>query len=341
MAHDAATPASRTRTGPSPARWRTTPRNSTRSCRRSWLKRPRRAPPTSSSSSSTTSGSARRAPSAVRSTDADRPAAGRRAASTPSSTPPRSARPRGPRCCTGRNHHQRRHGRITGRATRVARLHSSIRPTSATPLPRCCASNGYNTAQFGKCHEVPVWEVRPAGPFDHWPNASRVRAVLRFHGGETDQWTGPGRRAPPPIEPPDDPDYHLMADLADKAIDWIRQQKAIAPDKPFFTYFARGDAHPAPGAAGVGRQVQGQVRPGLGQLREETFARQKAARRHPRRRGADARAGRIRPGTDIADAIERRCPGRWRSTPASWNTPTPRSGRVIDALSELGTSTTR
>jgi arylsulfatase A-like enzyme len=47
--------------------------------------------------------------------------------------------------------------------------YSSVLPNSISPLARTLKLNGYSTAQFGKCHEVPVWETSPVGPFDAWP----------------------------------------------------------------------------------------------------------------------------------------------------------------------------
>ena len=70
-----------------------------------------------------------------------------------------------------------------------------------------------------------------------------------------------------PVEPDRTPEegYHFTEDMTDKAIDWIRQQKALMPDKPFFIYFAPGATHaPHHVAAGVVGQVPGPVRPGLG-----------------------------------------------------------------------------
>ena len=69
---------------------------------------------------------------------------------------------------TGRNHHAVGMGGITEIAT-SAPGYNSIRPNTAAPLAEVLKLNGYATAQFGKCHEVPVWETSPMGPFDSWP----------------------------------------------------------------------------------------------------------------------------------------------------------------------------
>lgn len=69
---------------------------------------------------------------------------------------------------TGRNHHSVGMGGITEIAT-SAPGYNSILPNTASPIGRTLKLNGYSTAQFGKCHEVPVWETSPVGPFDAWP----------------------------------------------------------------------------------------------------------------------------------------------------------------------------
>ena len=70
---------------------------------------------------------------------------------------------------SGRNHHSVGMGVITELAT-AAPGYNSIRPNTCAPLAHTLKLNGYSTAQFGKCHEVPVWETSPAGPFDAWPD---------------------------------------------------------------------------------------------------------------------------------------------------------------------------
>ncbi len=118
---------------------------------------------------------------------------------------------------------------------------SSVRPKSKAPLPEILKLNGYATAQFGKCHEVPVWETSPLGPFDRWPTPGNgFEHFYGFIGGETNQYTPALYEGTTAIEPPRTPEegYHLTEDLTDKAIGWARQQKSLMPDKPFFMYFA-------------------------------------------------------------------------------------------------------
>jgi arylsulfatase A-like enzyme len=87
---------------------------------------------------------------------------------------------------TGRNHHSVGMGGITEIAT-SAPGYNSIRPKATAPLAETLKLNGYSTAQFGKCHEVPVWETSPMGPFDAWPTGSGFEHFYGFIGGETNQ----------------------------------------------------------------------------------------------------------------------------------------------------------
>ena len=146
---------------------------------------------------------------------------------------------------SGRNHHTVGMGGITEIAT-SAPGYSSLRPNSCAPLAETLKLNGYSTAQFGKCHEVPVWEASPMGPFDHWPHpGGGFEYFYGFIGGETNQWYPAIYENTSPVEPWGTPEdgYHFMDDMTDKAIAWTRQQKSLAPDKPFFTYFAPGATH--------------------------------------------------------------------------------------------------
>jgi arylsulfatase A-like enzyme len=180
---------------------------------------------------------------------------------------------------TGRNHHSAGMGNITELAT-SAPGYSSVLPNSISPLARTLKLNGYSTAQFGKCHEVPVWETSPVGPFDAWPTGGGgFEYFYGFIGGEANQWYPTLYEGTTPVEPKKTPEegYHLMVDMTDKAIAWIGQQKALAPDKPFFIYFAPGATHaPHHVPKEWADKYKGKFDQGWDKLREETIARQKA-----------------------------------------------------------------
>jgi arylsulfatase A-like enzyme len=178
---------------------------------------------------------------------------------------------------SGRNHHTVGMGVITEIAT-SAPGYNSIRPNTAAPVAEILRLNGYSTAQFGKCHEVPVWETSAVGPFDRWPTGSGFEYFFGFVGGETNQYRPALYENTTPVEPSETPaeGYHFMIDMTDRAIGWIRQQKALT-DRPFFVYFAPGACH-APHHVPKDwiDRYRGKFDQGWDKLREETFARQKA-----------------------------------------------------------------
>ncbi|RPJ31852.1 MAG: arylsulfatase, partial [Planctomycetaceae bacterium] len=179
---------------------------------------------------------------------------------------------------TGRNHHSAGMGGITEIAT-GAPGYCSVLPNSMSPLAQTLKLNGYSTAQFGKCHEVPVWETSPAGPFNAWPTGGGgFEYFYGFIGGEANQWYPTLYDGTTPIEVKKTPEegYHFMEDMTDKAMAWMSQQKALAPDKPFFAYFAPGATHaPHHVPKEWADKYKGKFDQGWDKLREETFARQK------------------------------------------------------------------
>jgi arylsulfatase A-like enzyme len=179
---------------------------------------------------------------------------------------------------TGRNHHSVNMGAITELAT-SAPGQSSVRPDTAAPLAEILKLNGYATSQFGKCHEVPVWETSPMGPFRQWPTGSGFEYFYGFIGGETNQYFPAIYDGTTPVEPSKTPEegYHFTEDMTDKAIGWVRQQKALMPDKPFFMYYAPGATH-APHHVPIewSAKYKGRFDAGWDAVRDETFARQKA-----------------------------------------------------------------
>jgi arylsulfatase len=168
-------------------------------------------------------------------------------------------------------------GAITEMAT-SAPGNSSVRPKNKAPIAETLRLNGYSTAQFGKCHEVPAWEVSPVGPFDRWPTGSGFEYFYGFVGGEANQYYPGLYEGTTAVEPPRTPEegYTLTEDLADHAITWVRQQKALAADKPFFMYFAPGATHaPHHVPKEWSDKYRGQFEDGWDVLREKIFEQQK------------------------------------------------------------------
>ena len=126
-------------------------------------------------------------------------------------------------------------------------------------------------------HNVPDWMSSQAGPFDLWPSGLGFEYFYGFLGGDSDQWHPALYENTTPIEPYfGKPDYILDHDLADKAIAWMRMQHALAPNKPWFLYYATGTAH-APHHAPKDwiAKYKGQFDQGWDKVREETLVRQK------------------------------------------------------------------
>ena len=180
---------------------------------------------------------------------------------------------------TGRNHHSVGMGVITELAT-AAPGYTSIIPTTCAPLATTLRLNGYSTAQFGKCHEVPVWQTSPMGPFDAWPTGGGgFEYFYGFVGGETNQYYPAIYEGTTPVEPDRTPEegYHFTEDMTDRAIGWVRQQKSLMPDKPFFMYYAPGATHaPHHVPAEWADKYKGRFDGGWDALREVTLERQKA-----------------------------------------------------------------
>ena len=179
---------------------------------------------------------------------------------------------------TGRNHHSVNMGGICEIAT-SAPGYTSVLPKNKAPLPMTLKLNGYSTAQFGKCHEVPVWQTSPLGPFDQWPTGGGgFEYFYGFIGGETNQWYPAIYEGTTTVEPEKTPEegYHFSDDMTNKAIKWTRQQKALMADKPFFMYFAPGACHaPHHVPKEWADKYKGKFDQGWDKLREEIFARQK------------------------------------------------------------------
>lgn len=177
---------------------------------------------------------------------------------------------------TGRNHHQVGSGRVTEMAVAYDG-YTSVIPDSAATLARILKDAGYSTAHFGKYHNIPDFETGPAGPFEHWPTNMGFQHFYGYLGGSTDNYAPALFRGTTAIEAPaDDPEYHLERDLADQAIDWIRQQKSVAPNKPVFVQYANAACHtPHHAPADWIARFAGQFDQGWDALREQSLARQK------------------------------------------------------------------
>jgi arylsulfatase len=143
---------------------------------------------------------------------------------------------------SGRNHHMNNMGGITEIATAFPG-NTGARPANVAPLAEMLRLNGYSTGFFGKNHETAAWEVSPSGPTDRWPTRSGFDKFYGFIGGETDQWAPSLYEGLTRTETPHYPGYNFMTDMTDNAISWMKFQKALTPERPFFMYFAPGAVH--------------------------------------------------------------------------------------------------
>ncbi len=144
---------------------------------------------------------------------------------------------------TGRNHHSVGFGVIGELSTGYPGYNSIIGPESAS-IGEILKDNGYATSWFGKDHNIPTYTYSAAGPFDQWPVGMGFEYFYGFLGGETDQWTPYLYRNTSPVYPwIGKPGYNLTTDLADDAVEHMRELNASAPDKPFFMYYVPGGTH--------------------------------------------------------------------------------------------------
>src|SRR3954449_6826107 len=240
---------------------------------------------------------------------------------------------------TGRNHLSVGMGMITETATSAPGA-SGLRPNTKAPLATTLRLNGYSTAQFGKCHEVPPWQTSPVGPFDAWPSGGGgFETFYGFIGGENNQYYPALYDGTSPIEPETTPEegYHLTEDLADRAIGWIKTQKALAPDKPFFLYFAPGATHaPHHVPSEWSDKYKGRFNQGWDALREEILERQKELGVVPPEAELTARHDEIPAWADMPDELKPVLARQMEVYAGFLEHTDHHVGRLVEALADLG-----
>ncbi len=143
---------------------------------------------------------------------------------------------------TGRNHHTCNTGSIMETSTAYPGNTGALTPDVA-PIAETLRLNGYSTAAFGKWHETAAWETSISGPYDRWPTRQGFDKFYGFIGGETDQYAPLIFDGTKKVNPPKTDDYHFTTDMTDQAINWMKAQQSLTPDKPFFVYFSTGAVH--------------------------------------------------------------------------------------------------
>ncbi|HSE21269.1 MAG TPA: arylsulfatase [Pyrinomonadaceae bacterium] len=240
---------------------------------------------------------------------------------------------------SGRNHHSVATGVVMELGTGYPG-YNSLMPKSTATIARVLKGNGYNTSWFGKNHNVPDWHSSQAGPFDLWPNGLGFEYFYGFLGGDTDQWHSSLFENTRPIEAEEqrgNKPMHFDELMADKAIDWLRMQNAVAPNKPFFSYYATGSAH-APHQAPPEwiDKFKGKFDQGWDKVREETFARQKDLGVVPANTKLTPRPKEI-PAWDSLSADQKKLFSRMMEVYAGFLAHTDyQIGRVIDEIEREG-----
>ena len=238
---------------------------------------------------------------------------------------------------TGRNHHSVATGVIMELGTGFPG-YNSLQPKSAGTFAEILKQNGYNTAWYGKNHNVPDWHSSQAGPFDLWPTGLGFEYFYGFIGGDTSQWAPALFEGIKPIEPPHDAkDYFFDTDMANHAIDRIRMLHAVAPQKPWLQYYAPGTAH-APHHAPKEwiAKFKGKFDHGWDRQREETFARQKELGLIPANTKLTPRPREIG-AWDALDAEHKKVAARMMEVYAAALAHCDHEmGRILDAIEETG-----
>jgi arylsulfatase A-like enzyme len=238
---------------------------------------------------------------------------------------------------TGRNHHNCGTGFLGEWATGFP-SYNNMMPRSTATIGAVLKGNGYSTSWFGKNHNTPDWESSVAGPFDRWPSGMGFDYFYGFIGGETHQYYPVLFENTVAVEPHKSPEegYHFMEDMTDRAINWLRYNKAVAPEKPALLYFAPGAAHAPHHAPPEWREkFKGKFDAGWEKVREQTYQRQLAM-------------GIIPPDTELTPkpewvqswdslkADEKRLYARFMENFAGYLAYADHeTGRLLDAISEL------
>jgi arylsulfatase A-like enzyme len=239
---------------------------------------------------------------------------------------------------TGRNHHSVGMGSITECATGYPGYNGRI-PHEAAMLPAILVERGFNTLAFGKWHLAPDEHLSGSGPYDRWPLGRGFERFYGFLPGETDQFRPDLWQDNQRVNPPRTPEqgYHLSADLVDRALSCLNEQKAITPDKPCFMYLAFGACHaPHQAPRSYIERYKGRFDAGWDVVREETLAKQKEMGLVP----GDTELPDRNPGVKAWDTLsdrERRVFCKQMEVYAAFLTYTDEQvGRLLDVLESTG-----
>ncbi len=239
---------------------------------------------------------------------------------------------------TGRNPHSVNMGAVTELATAYPGQ-NSILPGSKAPLAEILRLNGYSTAMFGKTHEFTPWETGLTGPFDQWPTGTGFERFYGVLSAEADNFAPPLHDNTTLVDVPNDPNYYYPTDLADHAISWIRAEKSLTPDKPFFIYYSSPGTHAPSQVPKEWRdKYKGKFDEGWDKYREEILARQKTLRIvPPNTQLAPKPTEKEMPDWDKLSADEKKVFTRQQEIFAAYAEISDHEvGRVIQAIEDMG-----
>lgn len=239
---------------------------------------------------------------------------------------------------TGRNNHSVGMG-VTSEMATSHPGYTGFRPRTAATLSQILRGNGYCTGAFGKWHQTPPVEVSASGPFTRWPTGEGFETFYGFMGAEMNHWYPQLYSGTTPVEPDRLPEegYHLTEDLVDHAIGWVRDQRFLTPDRPFFAYLALGATHaPFHVRPEWVEPYRGRFDAGWDAMREEILVRQKELGVVPAHTELAPWAEGV-PHWDELDDAGRRVAVRLMETYAGFAEHADHEvGRLVDALEELG-----
>jgi arylsulfatase len=237
---------------------------------------------------------------------------------------------------TGRNHHAVNNGIVANLSTGFPG-YDNLLPRSAATIAEVLRQNGYNTAMFGKHHNTPEPHVSPAGPFDLWPTGLGFEYFYGFMAADANQFRPALYRNTSRI--PTLKEGVLDKAMADEAIHWIHEQKAAAPDKPFFVYYAPGSTHnPLQAPADWIAKFRGQFDAGWDAVREQTVERQRRAGIVPKATVNTGRPSEI-PAWKTLSPDEKRVNARLMEVYAAMLAyQDAQIGRLLDELDRMGES---
>lgn len=239
---------------------------------------------------------------------------------------------------SGRNHHTLGMAAITELSLGFPSLNGTMGFEHGF-LSEALLAHGYNTFAVGKWHLTPPQETTAAGPYDRWPLGRGFERFYGFLGGDTDQFHPDLVHDNHSVRPPATPEegYHLNADLADHAIDFVKDAHTAAPDKPFFLWYATGAGHaPHQVESEWIERYAGAFDMGWDEYRRIVFERQRAMGLVPETAELSMRDPDVTPWDELSDDA-RRMYARQMEVYAGFLTQTDHHiGRVLEFIESIG-----